>query len=267
MLGKPTGIFDLEDSDNNCGSYLKKKDIITILNCKESDIDFVEFTRLNDELVIDERSFQKIWYNNKLLNKSNIKMSFDEMIFCSLLKSTYPDAEVIQQFRVGRKVVDFKIGVNNTEILLDFDGPNHFVMTKYGVPTDVRIRRDSIEKESGLALVNIPYWIQRSKNTVMAIIDGINKSRGALWSSEVFFGDFVFNDSAQIIIELSDRVNCDLTQGVGYFYEGWSGLRGQVKPTHPILDRIKNRRESLSRLLPKGAGDKKFWTPNLGLQP
>lgn len=60
------------------------------------------------------------------------------------------------------------------------------------------------------------------KNSIKSIFDPGYKSKGALWSSDVFFGDFVFPDSARMITELSEGVNCEMGNGIGYFYEEWS---------------------------------------------
>ena len=53
ILGKPTGIFDLKNSDKYVGSYISRDDIKEILNVTDEDLQTIKFERLKDIEVID----------------------------------------------------------------------------------------------------------------------------------------------------------------------------------------------------------------------
>ena len=87
---------------------------------------------------------------------------------------------------------------------------------------------------------------------------------GALWSTKVFFGDFLFANSAQIIEDLTKPFKAAPDGDYGYFYEGWDAdSYGRIKEEHPIIKRIMSGRVAIERLIPKGIvpGTENKWLP------
>ena len=46
ILGKPQGVFDLNNSDKSVGSFLLKRDVCEILNVSESDLTSLKFIKI-----------------------------------------------------------------------------------------------------------------------------------------------------------------------------------------------------------------------------
>jgi hypothetical protein len=67
ILGRPEGIFDLNDSDKCVGSYLTKSDIKEILSVTDNDLATVTFKIIDDNEVIDERQIQSMHPINPIL--------------------------------------------------------------------------------------------------------------------------------------------------------------------------------------------------------
>ena len=87
---------------------------------------------------------------------------------------------------------------------------------------------------------------------------------GALWSTKVFFGDFSFDNSAQIIEYITKQFNAAPDGKYGYFYEGWEeSTFGRIKEEHPIIKRIMSGKATIDRLIPKGIDSKSEdkWIP------
>ena len=84
---------------------------------------------------------------------------------------------------------------------------------------------------------------------------------GALWTSNVFFSDFCFENSAEIIKDLSKPFDVEKDGGIGYFYEGNS--YGIDKPEHFILDKVRHHEKSIEVFIPKGtpSEDINYWLP------
>ena len=120
-------------------------------------------------------------------------------------------------------------------------------------------RKRIVEDAKGIEVVNWAYWIQRCASNVEALFDRKTKGYGALWSTNVHFGDFYFDDSANIVEAINNRFNADHGGGYGYFY-GPNTL-GRNNPEHPIVNKIANGKESVQRLLPKVFVDRKRWLP------
>jgi hypothetical protein len=250
MLLKPSGMFDLELSDNFCGSYIKKEDLKKVIGNTLFPLKYI--TR-DDGLFIDERDIHKNW---KFLTNSKIKNSFDELVLEYIIKKTYPEAKVTTQYKVGKFHMDLKIEYKSKEFFIEFDSPMHFSLSKFGVPKDPRIKRDKIEKETGIKVINWPFWIQRCSKNVESIITGC-KGKSALWSSAILFEDFCFPDSAQIIDEFSNNFKC--SESYGNMYEKWEGKYN--KEEHPIILQIKNDNNKLYKLFPKGSQKTLKWVP------
>lgn len=259
MLGKPSGVFNLSNSDYCVGSFILKADLLNILEIDESQISDVPHHIIDDEVAYDENQIHKFWYNQNPLGFGN-KVSFDEFLLHELIKRTYPNAIIERQQRIKRFKMDLSVEVNGSKIYIEFDGPSHFAAGRYGPPKHDPFRKKKIvEDATGCEVVNWPYWIQRCESNIKAAIERNISGYGALWSTNCHFGDFVFDNSAQIILDMSRRFNIPEDRGFGNFY-GPSTL-GRNNPEHPIIQKITDGKERIERLIPKGAQDRDFWIP------
>jgi len=81
----------------------------------------------------------------------------------------------------------------------------------------------------------------------------------SVWSTKAFFGDFVYPESASLIIEITEQFRATREDGIGYMY----GNEHTNKPVHPIVKRILDGEESRQRLVPRGnKKPESFWLPN-----
>lgn len=159
------------------------------------------------------------------------------MVLISIIKRAFPLAEIEQQIRVGSHTLDIKLTVNGKTIFIEFDGPSHFASNKYGIPRDSPFRKKMIvEDKTQIEVVNWPYWIQRCERNVRAIFDNTIRGFAVLWSTNVHFGSFIFENSVQIIETLTNRFNAVDNNGFGHIY-GEKTL-GRNNPEHPIINRI-----------------------------
>ena len=62
ILGKPQGIFDLNNSDISVGSFLLRHDICEILQVSDADLSSIKFKNIDGLQTADERTIQKAWY-------------------------------------------------------------------------------------------------------------------------------------------------------------------------------------------------------------
>jgi very-short-patch-repair endonuclease len=266
ILGQPKGIFDLTNSDNCVGSYLSKSDVKEILEVTDNDLSEIPFEIINDIEVIDERELQKLWYGEKIPNATPVghpKSSLDELLLIPIIKRTYPNIQIERQIKIGRFSMDLKLTLDGRKpIFIEFDGPYHFATSaRYGIPKHEPFRKKKmIEDTTGFEVINWAYWIQRCSNNVKAIFEKGIKGFGALWSTNVHFGDFYFPDSADIIEKITQRFNAVNENGYGYFYEGRAGKRN--KPQHAIIEQIKKGKKDIRLLLPKGYQNKNYWLPD-----
>lgn len=263
ILGKPNGIFDLMESDRCVGSFLTKSDLCNILSVVDKDLDGLKFKRVNGLEVIDEKTVQKIWYEEKIGNAppsriGNAKISLDEYILKKLIQISFPDSKIEHQFKWGRKRIDFRVVVNNVQKFIEFDGPSHFAFMGRP-PADPFERKKAIEDEFGIECVIWPYWIQRCTTNVKAIFDDKICGLGALWSTNIHFGDFYFDNSSEIIETINSRFNAERNGGFSYFYEKNTVSRNN--PEHPIIEKILHKKEKIKRLLPKGFESEARWLP------
>jgi len=252
MLGKPRGIFDLKNSDKYCGSYIKKQD----LQLMNLNLDNLKFKTIDKEFFIDERELHKKW---KFLKCKYNVANFDELILLFLIKLTYPDAIIETQYKISKYKIDFRIEIKNKEFFIELDGPSHFVISKFGVPKDPRFKRDKLLKDSNIKIINWPYWIQRCSKNLKVIVENAGFGNGALWSSLIHFGDFIYEDSSELIEELSEIFNCQRHKSYGYFYEEWS--LNEYKPEHKIIEDIRNKKQKLNRIIPKNTKHIEKWVP------
>ena len=151
--------------------------------------------------------------------------------------------------------------MNGETKYLECDGLPHFCPFKSNnkVVSPI-IRLKQIEDETGCEAISWPFWIQKSTNTAKAIFNKESKSLGAIWGTNYLFGSFYFENSANIIKDLTNRFNAIDNDGVGYFYE--ENSKGRIMPKHPKIQKILNGEEDYSILIPKG-GEKEpeFWLP------
>lgn len=260
ILGKAQGVFSLSNSDSSVGSFLSKEDIKQFLGVNDADLDVLKFRDIDGVEAIDERKVQKAWYSGQINNAPPVESSsLDEFLLLSIVHKALPGCDIERQIKVKRFKMDLKITYQGKSLFIEFDGPSHFAISRYGPPKHEPFRKKKIvEEETGIEVVNWAYWIQRCESNVKALFDKSIKGYGVLWSTNVHFGDFYFDDSAEIIEAINNRFNAD-HNGYGYFY-GPSTL-GRNNPEHPIIEKIIVGNEPIGRLLPKGLADKKRWLP------
>jgi len=176
LLGKPSGIFDLNDSDKCVGSFFSKSDIKEILRVNDNDLSEARFILKDNIEVVDEREIQKLWYNNKIPNSppwkiGNIRISLDELVLIAIIKKTYPAATIQHQIPWGRKKLDLSVTLNKETKIIEFHGPGHFTNIGYGIPPNPMDRKNSAEADFKNEYVIWPYWMQRCSLNVKAIFD------------------------------------------------------------------------------------------------
>ena len=182
ILGRPQGIFDLKNSDMSIGSFLTKSDIKEFLGVNDGDISFLKFRVIEGIEVIDERKIQKAWYGGKINNAPPVECSsLDEFLLISIIKEALPNCQIERQIRIKRFKMDFKITYGGRSVFVEFDGPSHFAISRYGPPKYEPFRKKKIvEDETGIEVVNWAYWIQRCTANVKALFDKNIEGYGVL---------------------------------------------------------------------------------------
>lgn len=266
VLGRPEGVFELDNSDVAVGSFMRRQDIAKILGVSDVDLAGLPFGTVDGQQVVDERILQRSWYEGLIPNapshrSGNSKKSMDEMVLAAIIKRELPNAQVEQQVPWGRKKLDLVVTHGDTKLIIEFHGPGHFAAGQYGPPEEApAVRKEMAEDAFGYEYVIWPYWIQRCARNVRALFDPHVEGLGVLWSTEVHFGDFVFPDSDQIIDSITRRFNAVDKTGYGYFYE--AGSKGRTNPVHPIVNKIISGKANVDRLIPSGAKDRGYWLPS-----
>lgn len=263
ILGKPEGIFELDDSDKCVGSYLRKSDIKEILNIDDNDLGNVPFIKVNGLEVADERIIQKLWYKNKIPNAIPVdKSSLDELLLIAIINRTYPGITLERQIRVKRYLIDLMLTQDDgKQIFIEFDGPSHFAPSRWGIPkNDPFLKKKIVEDATGIEVVNWAYWIQRCSSNVRVLFDKRVTGYAVLWSTEVHFGMFTFDNSASIIETITNRFNAVDQDGFGYIYG--EKTRGRNNPEHPIVKKILNKKIDVGMILPKGFKNREYWLPD-----
>ena len=260
ILGKAQGIFGLENSDVSVGSYLSKEDIKHFLCVSDKDLASLKFETIDGVEAIDERKVQKAWYGGQISNAPPVESSsLDEFLLLSIIRKTLPGCTIERQVKVKRFKMDLRITYKSESLFVEFDGPSHFAISRYGPPKHDPFRKKRIvEDETGIEVVNWAYWIQRCESNVKVLFDKRIKGYGVLWSTNVHFGDFYFDNSAEIIEAINNRFNAD-RNGYGYFYG--PNTVGRNNPEHPIVGKIIAGTEPIGRLLPNGFKNKDRWLP------
>ena len=271
LLGKPLGVFSLDESDKYVGSFISKPDVKDILGVNDEDLKDVPFKELNGGLYIDETTLRKNYWEKGIIPHArpskigNSTISLDEYILIEIIKRTYPTAKIQSQFKWGRKYIDIYVEINDRKFFVEFHGPGHFKkLSLYRDPENPFERKRQIEENFGIPCYIWPYWIQRcSSNLRILLGDSDERGFGALWSTKVFFGEFFFEDSAQIITDITNAFKAVPNGEFGYFYEEWNGASSQIKEAHPIIKKILEGKQDVNILIPKGIKPKERnkWLP------
>lgn len=273
LLGRPLGIFSLKESDRYIGSFISKADVKRILSVNADDLKDVPFKELNGNLYIDETTLRKKFWEKGAIPHArpskigNSTISLDKYILIEIIRQTYPSAKIQSQFKWGRKYIDIYVEIGDRKFFIEFHGPGHFKkLNIYRDPENPFERKTKIEQEFGIPCYIWPYWIQRcSSNLRILLGDAQTDERGygALWSTKVFFGEFLFDNSAEIIMEITNAFNAVPDGRYGYFYEEWNGKDGRIKESHPIINKILKGKKSRDLLIPNGIrkGDEALWLP------
>jgi len=267
ILGNSAGIFRIDESDEKPGSFFLEEEAAAVFGVDEIAFANVPKSLVDDQVVLDERELQKAWYSNSIPGAPAVKIrnasrSFDELVLMEIMRRAIPGVQIESQVQWGRRSLDLRVTTpEGVSKIIEFHGPSHFAPSRYGAPTEApSIRRREIEDAFGVECVVWPYWIQRSAANVRAIFDPEVQGLGLLWSTNVHFGSFVFADSAQIILELSERFKAVRSEGVGYFYG--PSTENRKNPEHPLISSIANGGKSKNLLIPQGAEEENFWLPS-----
>lgn len=267
ILGKGAGLFKLDDSDQFPGSFFTLDDLVEIFGAPRTSFQHIPTQVLDGQKVFDEKDIQSAWYSGTIpgapaTKVRNFSRSFDELVLLALIRKTYPDAEIEEQVKWGRKSLDFIVHRRNFDSkIIEFQGPGHFAPGRYAreIPHP-NLRKDAAEEELKIEYVDWPYWIQRCVSNVRSIYETDVQGFGLLWSANVHFGDFIFDDSASIILQMSNRFNALRDESLGYIYGPNTAGRNNVE--HPIIAKIERGRVSASKLLPRGYFDSATWLPS-----
>jgi len=254
-LGAPCGIFDLMDSDAHCGSYISKKDLFHIVGSTEN-FDHLTWITLKGEMYVDEKEVHPWWSITKL------KANLDEMILTRIIENLYPGVSVEHQVSLPsnrRRKVDLLVTwPGGIQRAIEFLGPIHFIPTRGKMPEDPRRRRALVEDDLGMECILWPFWIQRCARNVACILDATSQGKVAMWSANAHLSMFVFDDSAKVVTDLSQRFN-SIRDNFSYCYleDKESG-----KPEHSVLKKIRCGKVNKSILIPRGGEmDQDFWVP------
>lgn len=253
-------IFSLSDPNSSLGPLFLAEDIASLMN---SSVDSLNaFSKLiDDKKVITEESAYKLWYD-KAYNKRGFtvngrKVSLDEEILNYLLASHLNGYTITRQKKIASYSIDFSLEKEKKILNLEFLGPGHFMVSRFGIPTDPLYRKKQIEDKSGEEVILWPYWIPRNFINIKSILEG-KIGIGALYSCKSHFSHFSFHNSADIIVEISKKFNC-LERGIGVFYES---MKSPEKDEHPIINDILIGKKPVDILIPQGANNPSFWVPN-----
>ena len=264
-IGRSQGVFRLHDSDNYCGSYISALDAAEILEAERSCLAALPLKTVGGEEFVSELEIHKAWGSGKIQSPQKPKCgaarrSFDELIVRKLLELTLPGCLIECQVAFGRKRVDLRVTHDGRCVLIEFVGPSHFISQYRREPESPLSRRKEVEDHFGCECVIWPFWVQRCSRNVLALLDPSVQGLASVWSTKAFFGDFIFPQSAEIVLDLTARFNAIRKDGIGYMY----GNGHTNKPIHPIVHAVLAGQEDKSRLVPRGTnGPEDFWLPHV----
>lgn len=258
-LRKGTGVFELNDSDKYCGSFINIEDVERIYRGdKSEDVDLSGLTFTDGR--IDELDLHK--------SKEHItsrKGGLDTFILEALIKQLDPFANIEHKVRwKGRNEVDMIVQYKGREFYIDFVSPHDFDYRRDGsVPESPIIKKHKVEEATGLTCYIWPFWIQRCiKNLQILLGEDGGIGWGALWTSTFLFGRFPQPDAASMIEELSAPFNAKHKDGYGYMLEKCDDSLKQ-KSAHPVIGEILRGNKSRSILIPNGSRDDEMWLPSV----
>lgn len=262
-IGKSQGIFKLHDSDNFCGSYIGLDDAAEILNVSTTSLSSLPNKQMEGNIFLSELDIHKAWGSGLIASPhkprhGNTTRSFDELIVMKLLQITLPGCAIDFQIPFGRKFVDLKVTHKGLSYFIEFVGPYHFIPQYQKIPSSPLARKREVEDHFGTPCVIWPFWIQRCSKNIRAIFDVSITGQASVWSTKAFFGDFIYPESSNIIIDITNQFRAIRPDGIGYMY----GNEHTNKPIHPIVASIMNGKEKRSKLIPRGSTQPdSFWLP------
>jgi hypothetical protein len=262
-IGVSQGIFNLHDSDNWCGSFISISDACDILHVTAGDLSHLPKKEFENQTYVSELILHQEWSSGRLQTPlppkiGNATRSLDELIIARLFEVNLPGCVIEYQVKFNRKHVDLCVSYKDQKKYIEFVGPSHFI-PQYQRPVISPLQR-KIEVEDFFAqeCVIWPYWIQRCSRNIQAIFSENRSGLASVWSTKAHFGDFVFPESASLIISITDRFGAIREDGIGYMY----GNSHTNKPVHPIVEAIKQGKQSIDRLIPWGnIQHMDYWLP------
>ena len=265
-LGTSAGVFSLHESDHSCGSYITVEDAAQILSIEPNALMPFPTVKHGNKYYLTDQQLGRAWASGVIdsprsqYRRGDAMISFDELIVMALFEITLPGALIEPQYMIGNRIADFKVSYGNKLLIVEFFGPYHFINRSYRVKplVDPRKSRRDIERQTRLECVIWPYWVQRCSSNVKALFDRDVQGIGSIWSTSAHFGDFAFADSADVIIDINNRFKIEQKDGIGYMYTD----EVVAKPVHPIIKRIREGKDEISKLIPPGAKNSpKYWLP------
>lgn len=286
-LKNGSGEFLLSDSDHNIGSFFNIDDLLDIFNIDESKkIDVVAsltkegiLSGTNPSLLDEKDLYSSYEYLIKAFSKDKYinASSFDEYVLMAILKHCYPNVYCERQYPVkisdsSRIKIDFYIINEGKELFVEFDGPNHFYKQKQYNNTieDPFVRVEKVQQATGIRMVRWPYWVQRCERNFRVLFepDKYKQGYGALWSTNILFGDFdnSIANWAEIIKKLNKQFKLEHNNSIGYFYGNETDLFefDRKQPQHPVIGECLKGKVNKERLIPKGGGKELgYWLPEV----
>ena len=260
------GVFRLHDSDAYCGSLISLEDASEILAVDSTAFDDVRKRYVERCAYINELDLHRAFSKGALPTSpfkprvGNARTSLDEVILHRLFEISFPDVHVEHQVPFGRKKADLRVTTNGESKIIEFVGPSHFITSYQRAPTSPLERKKQVEDHFGVECVIWPFWIQRCSRNVLALFDESVDGVAAVWSTKALFGDFVYPDSAELILEISGRFHAVRDDGIGYMY---TSEETPNRPVHPVALRIAEGTVERSKLVPSGnSHPESFWLPH-----
>lgn len=277
---RPSGIFNINNSDTHVSSYYTISDLTAIINSRlKPDSQITEkFIRTNfsEQIetingfdVIEEiKNVPKIWKNKKLFYKKEIpKIGFYELVLYNVFLKIIPKEDITLQYSIDGINYDFKIEYNNKKYIIEFDGIFHYKSFR-GENIDNPLERFEKFNDNDYKLIIWPYWIQRCERNLKVIL-GLEKfGLGAIWSSDYHFGEFPWGNSFEIINKLNKQFNIERNKEIGYIYG--PNTENRNNPENPVIkEKILNKRAytwTNDKLIPNGTpnnkSDRNYWLPD-----
>src|SRR5262245_6828334 len=127
------GVFKLHDSDRYCGSKISLEDAAEILSVRPAALSGLPRREENGVVYLCENDLYRAWCKGGVLSSPHKprvgtnQRSLDELILLKLAQLTFPNAKVTTSVPFGKKSVDLRIEHGGKVVLVEFDGPSHFI--------------------------------------------------------------------------------------------------------------------------------------------